>query len=150
MGNRNPGCEALSKDNGRDTPYIPVCMGGAAVEGAFETIIGCNNPNACKPRMRNVPGCVIIFQTANGKVTGVADVHRDMASVSNTTSVPRIGNTDIHQSEVLAPLPTERTDVYSEELSKSEITAADVHAVVTNRQSESRTWLPAEWIVPGL
>lgn len=44
---RHPGCETFFGETEYGIPGVPVCMGGAAIRGAAETIVGCNKPQEC-------------------------------------------------------------------------------------------------------
>jgi len=76
---RQPGCEARLRDDGREAALIPVCMGGAAIEGAFESINGCNHADECVAQLRVIPGTALIIQRDKENpeiVRGVLEVRR--------------------------------------------------------------------------
>lgn len=74
---RNPGCEAIRQDNGRDELLLPVCVWGAAIAGAFAIIKGCNNPKLCVPQLSCPEGYVNYAVSEGGHVTGVYEIKKD-------------------------------------------------------------------------
>ncbi len=75
LSDRNPGCEAVLFDDGRNQ-RIPVCMGGTALGGCNNYDAVCKDVHSERSTNEN-PGFVnVVFQDDTGRVNRIVSVPR--------------------------------------------------------------------------
>lgn len=114
---KNPGCDAAEHDNTRDQLLLPVCMGGAAIEGAMASIIGCNNADICRSQLRDVPGQRQFVTVAGNKVVAHTTILVNEQTHTAPVHRPRVSRRKL--SDLLIPLTSERADEYKQQFDKS-------------------------------